>query len=115
MKNVFKPWYFADPHIQQIEYTVNPLEITQYTIVISGIKQKSVYDSYYKFHRLELRCKHSRKTVKITDSIITPEMIILYVDKDVRKYPYNKCILISKLDLDAVKIDMYKCYKYKLR
>lgn len=111
MNNTFKPWYFADPHIQQIEYTVNPLEITQYTIVISGIKQESVYDSYYKFHRLEFRCKHSRKTVKITDSIITPEMIILYVDKDARKYPYNKCVLTSKLDLDAVRIDMYKCYK----
>lgn len=111
MKNTFKPWYFIDPHVPELENIVKPLEIAQYTIVIPGIKRKSIYDSYYKFHRLEFRCKHSRKIVKITDSIITPEMIILYVDKDTRKYPYNKCVLVSKLDLDAVKIDMYKCYK----
>lgn len=113
MKNTVKYLYLADPYIQQIEYTVNPVEITQYTIVIPGIKQDSIYDPYWKFHRLEFRCKHSKKVVKITDSIRTPEMIILYVDKDVRKYPYNKCILTSKLDLDAVRIDMYECYSYK--
>lgn len=42
-------------------------------------------------------------------------MIILYVDKDARKYPYNKCVLISKLDLDSKIIDGYKYYKHKLR
>jgi hypothetical protein len=102
MKNIFKPLYFADPYNQQIEYTVNPVEITQYTIVILGIKQESICDSYYKFHRLEFRCKHSRKIIKVIDSVVTPEMIILYVDKDARKYPYNKCVLISKLDYSSI-------------
>lgn len=115
MNNTFKPWYFIDPHILEFENIVKPLEITQYTIVIPGIKRDYIYDPYYKFHRLEFRCKHSKKIVKITDSIITPEMIILYVDKDARKYPYNKCVLISKLDLDSKIIDGYKYYKHKLR
>ena len=107
MNNTFKPWYFIDPHISEFENIVKPLEITQYTIVISGIKRDYIYDPYYKFYRLEFRCKHSKKIVKITDSIITPEMIILYVDKDARKYPYNKCILISKPDYATMYHDLY--------
>lgn len=115
MNNTFKPWYFIDPHILEFEDIVKPLEITQYTIVIPGIKRDYIYDPYYKFYRLKFRCKHSKKIVKITDSIITPEMIILYVDKDARKYPYNKCVLISKLDLDVVKIDCINVINNKLR
>lgn len=111
MNNIFKPWYFISPHNPEIEIVVKPLEIAQYSIIISRPKQNSIYNPDYKFHRLEFRCKHSRKIVKITDSIITPEMIILYVNKDTRKYPYNKCVLVSKLDLDTIKIDMHKYYK----
>ena len=61
MNNTFKPWYFIDPYISEFENIVKPLEITQYTIVIPGIKRDSIYDPYYKFYRLEFRCKHSKK------------------------------------------------------
>jgi hypothetical protein len=107
MNNIFKPWYFVDKYLQEIEYTINPVEIAQHTIIIPGIKQDSIYDPYWKFHRLEFRCKHSRKIVKITDSIVTPEMIVLYVNKDARKYPYNKCVLISKLDYSDLITNIY--------
>lgn len=107
MNNTLKPWYFAYPHIRQIGYIVKPLEITQHTIIIPGIKQNSDYDPFYKLHKLEFRCKHSRKIVKIIDSIVTPEMIVLYVDKDARKYPYNKCVLISKIDYNNIIPNMY--------
>lgn len=107
MNKIFEPWYFIDSRSPEIENVVKPIEIAQYSIIILRPKQNSISDPYYKFHRLEFRCKHSRKIVKITDSIITPEMIILYVDKDARRYPYNKCILISKPDYATMYHDLY--------
>lgn len=112
MKNLFNPYYFEDFFYNpQIEYIVKPIKITQSTIIIPGIKRNSIYDPFYKLHELEFRCKHSKNIVKIVDSIITPEMIILYVNKDARKYPYNKCILVSKLDYSDVISSMYACCK----
>lgn len=107
MNNIFKPWYFIDSYNPEIENVVKPLKIAQYSIIISRPKQNSICDSYYKFHRLEFRCKHSSKIVRITDSIITPEMIILYVNKDTRKYAYKKCVLVSKLDYDEMIANKY--------
>lgn len=115
MNNTFKPWYFIDSHSPEIENVVKPLEIAQYSIIISRPKQNSIYDPYYKFHRLEFRCKHSRKIVRVTDSIITPEMIVLYVNKDTRKYPYKKCVLVSKLDYDEMITNKYSNLKIKIR
>lgn len=112
MKNLFNPYYFfGDFHNPQIEDIVKPIKITQSTIIIPGIKRNYINDPFYKLHELEFRCKHSKNIVKIVDSIITPEMIILYVNKDAIRYPYNKCILISKLDYSDVISNMYVCCK----
>lgn len=111
MKSKFTPWYFTPYCIgSPREDIVKPLEVTQYAIVISGLKPFQ-YRSYFKFSRLEFKCKHSKKVVKIIDSIITSEMVILYIDKDARKYPYNKCILISELDYSSLIPNMYDFVK----
>lgn len=107
MNSMFTPWYFL-PYCNGSprEDIIKPLEITQYAIVISGLKPFK-HRSCFKFSKLEFRCKHSRKIVKIIDSIVTSEMVVLYVDKDARKYPYNKCVLISEIDYNNIIPNMY--------
>ena len=65
---------------------LKPLEFHEGSIVTQGF----TLDGQWKPAHIVFRTKHNRRKVKVIDALITPEMAVLYVDKDTRNWPYTK-------------------------
>lgn len=65
---------------------LKPLEFHEGSIVTQGF----TLDEQWKPTHIVFRTKHNRRKVKVIDALITPEMAVLYVDKDTRNWPYTK-------------------------
>ena len=65
---------------------IKPLEFHEGSIVTQGF----TLDEQWKPTHIIFRTKHNRRKVKVIDALITPEMAVLYVDKDTRNWPYTK-------------------------
>ena len=82
---------------------VSPLEIHKNSVVIKGFNTES-YKNYTP-RIIEFRDKqHKNRRTNIIDTMITPEIAILYVDNDIRKWPYHNGIIIY------LETDLYKYY-----
>lgn len=80
---------------------ISPLEIHKNSIVIKGFNTESY--KYYTPKIIEFRDKqHKKRRTNIIDTMITPEIAILYVDNDIRKWPHPNGIVIY------LEIDLYK-------
>ena len=80
-------WKFESPHAGWIKtIDLKPLEFHERSIVTQGF----TLDKQWKPTHIVFRTKHNRRKVKVIDTLITPEMAILYVDKDTRNWPYTK-------------------------
>ena len=78
---------FGRPHYGEIKtIDLKPLEFHEGSIVTQGF----TLDKQWKPTHIVFRTKHNRRKVKVIDTLITPEMAILYVDKDTRNWPYTK-------------------------
>ena len=78
---------FGRPHYGEIKtIDLKPLEFHEGSIVTQGF----TLDKQWKPTHIVFRTKHNRRKVKVIDALITPEMAILYVDKDTRNWPYTK-------------------------
>ena len=77
-------------YINNTEFTkainLNILEIHESSIVTQGF----TLDEQWKPTHIVFRTKHNRRKVKVIDALITPEIAVLYVDKDTRNWPYTK-------------------------
>lgn len=71
---------------QQKIIDLKPLEFHEGSIVAQGF----TLDENWKPTHIVFRTKHNRRKVKVIDALITPEMAVLYVDKDTRNWPYTK-------------------------
>ena len=72
---------------------INPLEIHKNSLVIKGFNTEPY--KYFTPKYIEFRGKqHVRWRTKIIDTMITPEISILYVDNDISKWPHPKGIVI---------------------
>ena len=56
----------------------------------SIVTQGFTLDENWKLTHIVFRTKHNRRKVKVIDALITPEIAVLYVDKDTRNWPYTK-------------------------
>lgn len=65
---------------------LKPLEFFEGSIITQGF----TLDETWKPTHIVFRTKHNRRKVKVIDALITPEMAVLYVDKDTRNWPYTK-------------------------
>lgn len=65
---------------------LKPLEFHEGSIVTQGF----TLDDNLKPTHIVFRTRHSRRKVKVIDTLITPEMAVLYVDKDTRNWPHTK-------------------------
>ena len=65
---------------------VKPLEFHEGSIVTKGF----TLDENWKLTHIVFRTKHNRRKVKVIDALITPEIAVLYVDKDTRNWSYTK-------------------------
>ena len=75
------------PHAEWVKtIDLKPLEFHEGSIVT----QYFTLDEQWKPTHIVFRTKHNRRKVKVIDVLITPEMAILYVDKDTRNWPYTK-------------------------
>ena len=80
-------WKFESPHAEWINtIDLKPLEFHEGSIVTQGF----TLDEQWKPTHIVFRTKHNRRKVKVIDTLITPEMAVLYVDKDTRNWPYTK-------------------------
>ena len=71
---------------QQKIIDLKPLEFHEGSIVAQGF----TLDENWKPTHIVFRTKHNRRKVKVIDALITPEVAVLYVDKDTRNWPYTK-------------------------
>lgn len=72
---------------------VKPLEIHKNSLVIKGFNTETC--KYFTPKYIEFRGKrHVRWKTKIIDTIITPEIAIIYVDNDIRKWSYAGGIIL---------------------
>lgn len=84
MKDLLK---FGMPHSELVKtIDLKPLEFHEGSIVTQGF----TLDEQWKPTHIVFRTKHNRRKVKVIDALITPEMVVLYVDKDTRNWPYTK-------------------------
>lgn len=65
---------------------LKPLEFHESSIVTQGF----TLDENWKPTYIVFRAKHNRRKVKVIDTLITPEIAVLYVDKDTRNWTYIK-------------------------
>ena len=65
---------------------LKPLEFHEGSIVTQGF----TLDEKWKPTHIVFKTKHNRRKVKVIDALITPEIAVLYVDKDTRNWPYTK-------------------------
>ena len=65
---------------------LKPLEFHKGSIVTQGF----TLDEQWKPTHIVFKAKHNRRKVKVIDALITPEISILYVDKDTRNWTYTK-------------------------
>ena len=65
---------------------LKPLEFHEGSIVTQGF----TLDEKWKPTHIVFKTKHNRREVKVIDALITPEIAVLYVDKDTRNWPYTK-------------------------
>ena len=65
---------------------LKPLEFHEGSIVTQGF----TLDEKWKPTYIVFKTKHNRRKVKVIDALITPEIAVLYVDKDTRNWPYTK-------------------------
>lgn len=65
---------------------LKPLKFHEGSIVTQGF----TLDENWKPTYIVFRTKHNRRKVKVIDALITPEIAVLYVDKDTRNWPYTK-------------------------
>ena len=65
---------------------LKPLEFHEGSIVTQGF----TLDEKWKPTHIVFKTKHNRRKVKVIDTLITPEIAVLYVDKDTRNWPYTK-------------------------
>lgn len=80
-------WKFESPHAEWIKtIDLKPLEFHEGSIVTQGF----TLDEQWKPTHIVFRTKHNRRKVKVIDTLITPEMAVLYVDKDTRNWSYTK-------------------------
>ena len=78
---------FESPHAGWVKtIDLKPLEFHEGSIVTQGF----TLDEQWKPTHIVFRTKHNRRKVKVIDALITPEMAVLYVDKDTRNWPYTK-------------------------
>ena len=78
---------FGRPRFEWIKtIDLKPLEFHEGSIVTQGF----TLDKNWKPTHIVFRTKHNRRKVKVIDTLITPEMAILYVDKDTRNWSYTK-------------------------
>lgn len=72
---------------------VKPLEIHKNSLVIKGFNTKIC--KYFTPKYIEFRGKrHVRWRTKIIDTMITPEIAIIYVDNDIRKWSHAGGIVL---------------------
>ena len=65
---------------------LKPLEFHEGSIVTQGF----TLDKNWKLTHIVFRTKHNIRKVKVIDALITPEIAVLYVDKDTRNWSYTK-------------------------
>ena len=65
---------------------LKPLEFYERSIVTQGF----ILDEDWKPTYIIFKTKCNRRKVKVIDALITPEIAILYVDKDTRNWSYTK-------------------------
>lgn len=65
---------------------LKPLEFHEGSIVTQGF----TLDENWKLTHIVFRTKHNIRKVKVIDALITPEIAVLYVDKDTRNWSYTK-------------------------
>lgn len=75
------------------------LEVHEGSIITQGL---TLVD-YLKPKQIVFRTRHNRRKVKVTDALITPEVSIFYVDKDIRKWPYTKGCTLLCIDNDPLR------------
>ena len=72
---------------------VKPLEIHKNSLVIKGFDPEDY--KYFTPKYIEFRGKrHVRWVTKIRDTMITPEIAIIYVDNDIRKWSHAGGIVL---------------------
>lgn len=75
---------------------IKPLEFHEGSIVTQGFTLDEIWKPSY----IVFRTRHNRRKVKVIDALITPEMAVLYLDKDTRNWPYTKgCELYCGIQL----------------
>lgn len=95
-KEEFNP--FSYDRISNKRINLNILEIYENSIITKGFS----LENYEKPSEIIFKNKHSRRKVRVTDSLITPEIAIFYVNKDTRKWPHSKrCFLVTIVDFKS--------------
>lgn len=78
---------FGSHHFRGIKtIDLKPLEFHEGSIVTQGF----TLDENLKPTYIIFKTRHNRRKVKVIDALITPEMAILYVNKDTRNWFYTK-------------------------
>lgn len=82
--------HFLSFNNTSISTKIKPLEIHSNSIVIKGFKLEPGYKPY----SITFKTRHKTNVTKVIDSMITPEVAILYIDKNPTKWRYTKgCML----------------------